>query len=77
MTARDYRSLSEKEMCAKRWRLTREIANRAGDLIASGTEGAITRKFGGVYIRTLPCPHCGCAVSISKVHFADVEEITA
>lgn len=77
MSAKEYRSLSEKQMIAKRWRLVRQMENRRGDLIAAGTEVQITRKFGGVWIRSLPCLHCGAAVSISKVHFADVEEVAA
>jgi hypothetical protein len=75
MTQQEYRRLSEKEMTARRWWTNRELVHN-NMRVPAGSEVKITRKFNGLDVEGLPCPHCGVAVRLRRVSPTDIYEIS-
>lgn len=50
---------------------TKPIANRLG-AIPIGTPCKVTRKYGGLHLRTDPCPHCGIVFHVTHVAYSSL-----
>ncbi len=68
MTWREYHRMKEEEMKTRRFRTNVELRNRGGFVIPRGRIVEVTRKFGGLHIRSKRL-----GGSIKKVSPLDVE----
>jgi len=70
------KSMKASDWVGRKVRLKSDMTNKAGGFFSAGTVMEVTRKFGGLYLRTLlVCLACRCKGwdSIKGVSMSDVE----
>jgi len=71
MDRKTYERTTEKEFIGRKVKSLYILTNGMGQFPA-GTVWIIRAKFNGFWLRSDPCPHCGCQANISRVEPSNV-----